>query len=141
MARKPLRSGYTTGACAAAAAKGAAQMLRDRLLLDEVEIILPGGELVAFRLHHQELHENFASCSVFKDAGDDPDITNGAEINVTMVMEPAPAGSKGEIVIGGGSGIGRVTKPGLAVPVGEWAINPVPRQMIRVFINEIFAIR
>ncbi len=141
MARKPLRSGYTTGACAAAAAKGAAQMLRDRQLLDEVEVILPGGELVAFRLHHQELHENWASCSVFKDAGDDPDITNGAEINVTMDMEPAPAGSKGEIVIGGGTGIGQVTKPGLAVPVGEWAINPVPRQMIRVFINEIFAIR
>nr|WP_279342454.1 cobalt-precorrin-5B (C(1))-methyltransferase [Geotalea sp. SG265] len=136
-----MRSGYTTGACATAAAKGAAEMLRDGQVIDRVEIILPGGELVPFTLRNQRLGDKFASCSVIKDAGDDPDITNGAEINVSIAMEPAPAGSKGEVVICGGAGVGKVTKPGLAVPVGEWAINPVPRRMIRLVINEIFAIR
>jgi cobalt-precorrin-5B (C1)-methyltransferase len=136
-----LKSGYTTGACAAAAAKGAAEMLRDGQMVERVEIILPGGELVPFTPRNQQLGDNFASCSVIKDAGDDPDVTNGAEINVSLTMEPAPQGSRGGVVICGGTGIGRVTKPGLAVPVGEWAINPVPRRMIHVVINEIFAIR
>lgn len=141
MKSSPLKSGFTTGACATAAAKGAAQMLRDGHLLDEVEVILPGGELVTFQLHDQQLNGNCASCTVVKDAGDDPDVTNGAAINVSMVIEQVKPGSKAGIVIAGGTGIGRVTKPGLAVPVGEWAINPVPRQMIRMAIHEIFAIR
>ncbi|GAB7025226.1 cobalt-precorrin-5B (C(1))-methyltransferase [Geotalea toluenoxydans] len=141
MTRAFLRSGYTTGACAAAAAKGAAEMLRDGQIIDRVEIILPGGELVPFTLRNQQLGDKFASCSVVKDAGDDPDVTNGAEINVALTIEPAPPGTRGEIAICGGTGIGKVTKPGLAVPVGEWAINPVPRKMIRVVINEVFAIR
>ncbi len=116
-------------------------MLRDGQIIDRVEIILPGGELVPFTLRNQQLGDKFASCSVVKDAGDDPDVTNGAEINVALTIEPAPPGTRGEIAICGGTGIGKVTKPGLAVPVGEWAINPVPRKMIRVVINEVFAIR
>jgi cobalt-precorrin-5B (C1)-methyltransferase len=116
-------------------------MLRDRQVMNEAEIILPGGELVTFRLHNPVLESDSASCSVIKDAGDDPDVTNGAEIRVTIFMEPSFSLHKREIIISGGTGIGRVTKPGLAVPVGEWAINPVPRKMIRLAINEIFAVR
>ena len=140
MAKKSLKYGYTTGACAAAAAKGAAQMLRDRELIDRVELILPGGELAEFRLHGQTLGENTASCYVVKYAGDDPDVTNGAEVHATVAVNAADCG-KGEVAISGGTGIGRVTKPGLAVAVGEWAINPVPRKMIRLAIHEVFAIR
>jgi cobalt-precorrin-5B (C1)-methyltransferase len=140
MTGKKLRHGYTTGACAAAAAKGAALMLRDRRIVEEVEITLPLGETVRFRLHGQKIGEGAASCHVVKDAGDDPDVTNGAEIHAAVTitsglpqMERAP-----RIVIEGGVGIGRVTKPGLAVPVGEWAINPVPRRMIEEAVLEIF---
>jgi len=135
---KTLRHGYTTGACAAAAAKGASQMLRDQKILDEVEICLPGGEAVTFRLHGQRLTETGATCYVIKDAGDDPDVTNGAEIHASVDVEffTDPA-----IILRGGEGVGRVTKPGLAVPVGEWAINPVPRNMIVTGVKEALAMR
>ncbi|HYS42953.1 MAG TPA: cobalt-precorrin-5B (C(1))-methyltransferase, partial [Geobacteraceae bacterium] len=79
-----LRHGYTTGACAAAAAKGAAQMLRDQRLAEAALIVLPAGEHARFRLHGQEFTDNFASCFVVKDAGDDPDVTNGAEIHAAV---------------------------------------------------------
>lgn len=135
---KTLRHGYTTGACAAAATKGAAQMLRDQRIIDEVEICLPGGEAVTFRLQGQRLTPTGATCYVVKDAGDDPDVTNGAEIHATVDVEffTDPA-----IIIRGGEGVGRVTKPGLAVPVGEWAINPVPRNMIMTGLKEALAMR
>jgi len=136
--RTPLRHGYTTGACAAAATKGAAQMLRDQRLHCDVEICLPGGEAVTFRLHGQRLTDSGATCYVVKDGGDDPDVTNGAQIHatveVTFFTDPA-------IIIRGGEGVGRVTKPGLAVPVGEWAINPVPRNMIMTGLKEALAMR
>jgi len=157
---KRLRSGYTTGACAAAAAKGAALMLRDRQVIGEVEITLPRGEQARFTLHGQQVAEDQASCFVVKEAGDDPDITNGAEIHATVSLLPAvslppqsfpllsiPPRPQGEgrgeggvssVNIEGGVGIGRVTKPGLAVPPGEWAINPVPRRMITEVIYEVF---
>ena len=127
MSQKNLRYGYTTGACAAAAAKGAAQMLRDQSIVEEVELNLPSGDTVRFPLRGQILHNDAASCYVVKDAGDDPDITNGAEIHARVSIEFFTAH---RILIEGGIGIGRVTKPGLAVPVGEWAINPVPRRMV-----------
>jgi cobalt-precorrin-5B (C1)-methyltransferase len=137
---RKLRHGYTTGACAAAAAKGAAIMLRDRKPVSEVEILLPGGEPVRFALHGQEVGPAAASCFVVKDAGDDPDVTNGAAIHATVSLGGEPsAGPEGRIVIEGGEGVGRVTKPGLAVAVGEWAINPVPRRMIREGIEAVFA--
>ncbi len=138
MPKTNLRYGYTTGACAAAAAKGAALMLREREVPQEVEIILPGAVPARFRLHGQSFGDNSASCYVVKDSGDDPDVTNGAEIHVTVRVEYF---AKRGILIEGGPGIGRVTKPGLAVAVGEWAINPVPRRMIREGVREVFAMR
>ena len=133
-----LKYGYTTGTCAAAAVKGASQMLRDQVLVDEVELSLPCGLTARFRLQGCTLSDNTASCYVVKDAGDDPDITNGAEIHATAKVEFF---TKHRIVLKGGVGIGRVTKPGLAVPVGEWAINPVPRKMILEVVKEVFALR
>jgi len=141
--KKDLRHGYTTGACAAAAARGAALMLRDQATVDEVDIVLPRGETVRFRLHGQAFDRDAASCFVVKDAGDDPDVTNGAEIHATVRLnpsstQPSPLAGEGEITIEGGPGVGRVTKPGLAVAVGEWAINPVPRRMITEAVREVF---
>jgi cobalt-precorrin-5B (C1)-methyltransferase len=126
-----LRSGYTTGACAAAAAKGAALMLSHQITVREVTIELPTGASATFRLSGQSYGTDRASCFVVKDAGDDPDVTNGAEVHAS-VQRVRDAANAGEGVIGivGGKGIGRITKPGLAVPPGQWAINPVPRRMI-----------
>ena len=138
MKQKSLRHGYTTGACAAAAARGAVLMLRDQHLLDEVDIILPRGETARFRLHGQIFTRNSADCFVVKDAGDDPDVTHGAEIHAQALL--AEASGDGAVIIRGGPGVGRVTKPGLAVPVGEWAINPVPRRMITMAVNEVLSI-
>jgi len=141
MTAKNLRYGYTTGACAAAAANGAALMLREQRLVREVELLLPSGETARFFLHGQEFTENFASCFVVKDAGDDPDVTNGAEVHAAVTLTPALSQREREkeIIIEGGVGVGKVTKPGLAVPVGEWAINPVPRRMITEAVLEVFA--
>ncbi len=135
---KELKYGYTTGACAAAAARGAALMLREQRIVDEAEILLPGGKPVRFRLHGQSLTDRSSSCFVVKDAGDDPDITNGAEIHASIdvaYFQPH------RILLQGGAGVGRVTKPGLAVPVGEPAINPVPRKMICENVKELLAMR
>ena len=157
--RRPLRFGFTTGACAAAAARGAALMLRDQRRIEAVELSLPAGITVTFALRGQRYDERFAACCVIKDAGDDPDVTNGCEVWAEVSLappspQPSPTrgeGEKrippplmgggqgeGEIIITGGAGIGRVTKPGLAVAVGEWAINPVPRQMISEAVREVF---
>lgn len=133
MAKRRLRSGYTTGACAAAAAKGAALLLRDGDPAKSVQIELPAGFTAEFALLGQTLTEGVAHCYVIKDAGDDPDITHGIELHAELRRT---AGSNLEIVAG--TGIGRVTKPGLAVAVGEAAINPVPRQMIAQAIAEVF---
>ena len=136
----PLRSGYTTGACATAAAKGAALMLTHQTTVREVSITLPGGGLATFFLHGQLYTADEARCYVVKDAGDDPDVTNGAEVHASVrrVPETSP-GSVGTIVIEGGKGIGRVTKPGLAIPPGEWAINPVPRRMIEEAVFSVLS--
>lgn len=138
MVPKQLRYGYTTGACAAAAAKGAALMLREQQIVDEVELILPANVTARFRLHGQMLGEDIASCYVIKESGDDPDVTNGVEIHVSVKVDFF---TPRRIFLKGGPGVGRVTKPGLAVPVGEWAINPVPRHMILEVVKEIFAMR
>ncbi|BCR03743.1 cobalt-precorrin-5B C(1)-methyltransferase [Desulfuromonas versatilis] len=147
MPRPSLRHGYTTGACAAAAALGAALMLRDQRPVDEVELELPAGFAATFRLAGQGFDGQRAHCFVVKDAGDDPDVTHGVEVHAEVRFgssspQPSPPGGEGEetpeIVIQGGTGIGRVTKPGLAVPVGEWAINPVPRRMIREAVEKVF---
>jgi len=136
---KPLRHGYTTGACAAAAAKGAALMLVRRAEVAEVTIGLPAGVSATFPLHGQHFTDHEAACFVVKDAGDDPDVTNGAELHARVALIPRlPQHTNGndEIVIEGGVGIGRATKPGLAVGPGEWAINPVPRRMVEQAVRD-----
>jgi cobalt-precorrin-5B (C1)-methyltransferase len=135
MRKRELLHGYTTGACAAAAAKGAALLLRDQQAVEEVELILPRGEAACFLLHGQKFDKESASCFVIKDAGSDPDVTHGAQIHAAVSLLVSDA--KG-VIIEGGTGIGRVTKPGLAVPVGQWAINPVPRRMIEEALSEVF---
>lgn len=140
--KKKLRSGYTTGACAAAAAKGAAVSLLSGQVSADVEIPFPDGRRVQFSLETCRLSATVGqSCyaSVIKDAGDDPDVTNGAVIGatVTKVSPPTPQqGTQIGITIIAGEGVGVVTKPGLAVAVGQPAINPVPRQMIRDAVLE-----
>ena len=141
-----MRSGYTTGACAAAAAKAAAQRLSGVRLKpgDEVEIPLPGGKRVFFKLLQCDfsLEEGRASASVIKDAGDDPDVTNGAQISASVFftegnrMGELEIESRPAVIIKGGEGIGVVTRPGLPVPIGGPAINPAPRRMITEAVRE-----
>jgi cobalt-precorrin-5B (C1)-methyltransferase len=141
---KKLRTGYTTGACAAAAAKAATVLLlggkQRRRGRDEVEIPFPDKSRVRFRLHYVGISDSptgpVASASVIKDAGDDPDVTNGAEIMATVRMTGLQDSQASPLIIKGGRGVGMVTKPGLPVPVGEPAINPVPRKMIREAVEE-----
>lgn len=135
--KKELRSGYTTGACAAAAARGAAEMLAGQKTVDLVTLALPGGTLASFSLQGQEFTDESAACYVVKDAGDDPDITNGVEVHASIKSSPRRNGHDEYISIAGGVGIGKVTKPGLAVPPGEWAINPVPRMMINLAVESV----
>ena len=130
--RRGLRTGYTTGACAAAAAKAAALALTLGRHVEEVELLLPTGAKARFRIHRLSCGEDEAFCSVIKDAGDDPDVTDGAEICARVRRKEEPG-----ISIEGGEGVGRVTKPGLEVPVGEAAINPVPRRMIAQAVEEV----
>ncbi len=144
MKRKGLRSGYTTGACAAAAAKAAAMLLRTGKRQtssdSEVEIPFPDGSRVKFPIRYPAISDNaegiVASASVIKDAGDDPDVTNGAEIRASArIIKVTDHGDSG-VVLKGGHGVGTVTRPGLPVPVGEPAINPVPRRMIGEAVAE-----
>jgi cobalt-precorrin-5B (C1)-methyltransferase len=128
---KPLRSGYTTGACAAAAAQAATIALLKQEVVKQVQIALPAGR-VSFRVKRCVFDRTQASCSVIKDAGDDPDITHGAEIWATVLWKGEP-----EIDIRGGEGVGLMTKPGLEIAVGMAAINPVPRQMIERSVREV----
>jgi cobalt-precorrin-5B (C1)-methyltransferase len=139
--KKTLRSGYTTGTCAAAAAKGAALMLVNQACVSEVSIDLPAGVSATFQLFGQFFSPDEAGCFVVKDAGDDPDVTNGAELHAVATLVPfdSAQGTEGKILIAGGIGIGRVTKPGLATPPGEWAINPVPRRMIEQAVETILS--
>ena len=132
---RPLRRGWTTGACATAAAKAACAALLTGEFPDPVEITLPRGEKVAFALALAHKDAASATAGIVKDAGDDPDVTHGATIIATV--RPAAAGVG--VIFRAGEGVGVVTRPGLPVPPGEPAINPVPRQMIRAAIAEIAA--
>jgi cobalt-precorrin-5B (C1)-methyltransferase len=135
MARKPggpLRRGWTTGACATAATKAAYSALLSGRFPDPVSITLPGGERPAFALAHETIGDDFAQAAVVKDAGDDPDVTHGALIVATARKTSAGSG----VTFRAGPGVGTVTRPGLPLPVGEAAINPVPRQMMRDAIAE-----
>lgn len=122
----PLRSGWTTGACAAAAAVAAYRALLGAAFPDPVEITLPRGEKPTFALVTQTRDADSATAGVIKDGGDDPDVTHGAEVRVTVRIGAAGSG----ITFKGGVGVGIVTRPGIPVPVGEPAINPGPRRII-----------
>ena len=132
MTSGPLRRGWTTGACATAAAKAAYIALVTGEFPDPVEITLPKGRSVAFALATHTLHNDCASAGIVKDAGDDPDVTHGALIQAKV--RRGTAGSSATFVAGAGVGI--VTKPGLPLAVGEPAINPVPRAMMREVITD-----
>ena len=136
---KELRRGYTTGTCAAAAAKAAAAMLFSGKDVKEVQLTVPAGETLLLEITEISRGPDYVSCAVVKDAGDDPDVTNGMKVFARVSRHGG--GSVGEgggesIVIDGGEGVGRVTKPGLDQPPGSAAINSVPRQMIRQAVRE-----
>ena len=138
MARKPntpLRRGWTTGACATAATKAALTALLTGEFPDPVTITLPKGQRPAFALATERLDKDSASAGIVKDAGDDPDVTHRAVICAKV----RHAGAGEGVTFRAGSGVGTVTLPGLPVPVGEPAINPVPRRMMRAVVEEVTA--
>ncbi len=126
-----LRCGYTTGSCAAAAAKAAAEMLLTGNIVRNITIKTPKGIALELDVQNSIIENDYALCSVIKDSGDDPDITNG--ISIFAKAEKIPSG----IEICGGEGIGIVTEKGLDQPVGTAAINSVPRKMIKEAVSEI----
>ncbi|ULL19635.1 cobalt-precorrin-5B (C(1))-methyltransferase [Paenibacillus sp. H1-7] len=129
---KPLRHGYTTGSCATATAKAALTALIMQEAQMEATIKLPIGEVVTFAIVRCDFTEERAEAETIKDGGDDPDATHGARIIAEVSWRTEPG-----IELDGGVGVGRVTKPGLPVPVGEAAINPVPRKMIREAVASV----
>lgn len=129
---KRLRTGYTTGACAAAAAKAAARFLAEKERATEVEISLPEGTRVTFPVEYVRIGRNGTQAAVRKDAGDDPDVTNGALLVVEI--SPIPPDT---VIFAAGEGVGTVTKPGLSMMPGEAAVNPVPRRMIENAVREV----
>src|SRR6185295_14592923 len=129
----PLRRGWTTGACAAAAARAAYAALLTGRFPDPVTIRLPRGQTPRFSLALAELGDSRARAGIVKDAGDDPDVTHGALI----VAELAWAEPRSGIQFRAGEGVGTVTKPGLPLAVGEPAINPAPRRMMSAVVDEL----
>src|ERR1700719_1018695 len=132
---KGLRRGWTTGTCAAAASKAAYAALVTGEFPDPVEVSLPRGERPAFALATQRTEAGAATAGIIKDAGDDPDVTHGALVLATVRLGAPGTG----VTFRAGEGVGTVTRPGLPIPPGEPAINPVPRQMMRSAICEIAA--
>ncbi len=132
---KKLRFGYTTGSCAAAAAKAAAWMLLTGQRKETISLITPKGVALTLPVLDIAMEENRVSCAIRKDSGDDPDVTNGTLIYAEVTRREASG-----IAVDGGFGVGRVTKKGLDQSVGSAAINSVPRQMIRENLEEILAL-
>ena len=150
MTEKRLKDGYTTGTCAAAAAKAAAAFLLCGKESLEAALTLPGGRFCRIPVLHCEKEEKRACFAVQKDSGDDPDVTNGTLVFASVSpidkdrLEALKQTGTGyfledfpQLYLNGGTGIGRVTKPGLSCPVGHVAINPVPRQMILGAVEEV----
>jgi cobalt-precorrin-5B (C1)-methyltransferase len=131
--KRPLRRGWTTGTCAAAASRAAYQALLTGAFPDPVPVLLPGGTRPSFALANTDLGPDFARAGIVKDAGDDPDVTHGALIIATL-RHAAPGTG---VTFQAGEGVGTVTRPGLPLPPGEPAINPIPREMIRTAIAEV----
>lgn len=128
---KKLHFGFTTGSCAAAACKGAAQMLLSGSIVTEVELMTPKGILLRLPLEEIQYSDQEVTCAVRKDAGDDPDTTDGILVFATVKK------TQNDIQIDGGIGVGRVTRPGLNQAIGEAAINPVPRAMIKKAAEDV----
>lgn len=126
------RTGFTTGTCAAAAAKAAVLALTGAYVTDVIEVALANGSRVSLPIAHVHRNENNAQAAVRKDAGDDPDVTDGCLVVVSVEWL---GGS--QIELRGGDGVGTVTKPGLSIPPGNPAINPVPQRMIRAAVREV----
>ena len=138
--RKGTRTGFTTGACSAAAARAAALGLLTGEVPREVACRLPNGDLVTFEVHDGHVSgeglQRRAHAMVIKDAGDDPDCTDKAHLTADLSLLPSLAG---QVSLSGGFGVGVVTMPGLGLPLGEAAINPVPRQNIEANVREAAA--
>ncbi|WP_345435020.1 cobalt-precorrin-5B (C(1))-methyltransferase [Actinoallomurus vinaceus] len=128
---KALRTGWTTGTCASAAAKAAAEALVTGVAPEVVEVALPSGRRVTFAVDFCRIGDGRAEAVVIKDAGDDPDVTHGAHLTATVSWRDEPG-----IELDGGVGVGVVTKPGLGLELGGPAINPVPRRMIQQAVGE-----
>lgn len=136
MTRKPeqtLRRGWTTGACATAATKAALMGLWSGAIPERVGIVLPKGETPEFEVVDARMGDGWAEAGIVKDAGDDPDVTHGVTVHVRV------ATSSGGVVFRAGPGVGTITKAGLPIPVGEPAINPVPRAMMDEAVAELAA--
>lgn len=127
---RELLKGYTTGTCVQAGVKACVYGILSGNRLESVDIVLPKGDKLNIKIHNIEINDNFAECSIIKESGDDPDVTNGMEIKVSVY------GGNDRLIIEAGKGVGIVTKPGLRIPVGEPAVNPVPRKMIEKEIEE-----
>lgn len=149
--KKMLRRGYTTGTCAALAAQGAVSFLVSGIWPETAELMTPAGQMVRVPLMEKKAGNGAASCAVKKDAGDDPDVTDGLLIFAQARFLPENAGNAREkdhgtgtasarerrVIIDGGEGVGRVTKAGLDQPVGAAAINSIPRRMIEAAVTEV----
>jgi cobalt-precorrin-5B (C1)-methyltransferase len=138
MSRKPegeLRRGWTTGACATAAARAAFEAMLTGEFPDPVTITLPRGEQPSFALARKELGDRFATAGIVKDAGDDPDVTHGALVSATVRQGETGGG----VTFRAGEGVGTATLAGLPIPPGEPAINPAPRAMMRAVIEAVAA--
>lgn len=135
-AENGLKRGFTTGSCATAGVKAALTLLQDDLVLSEVAVTLPDGEhFLNIPIQSVAKTSPTSACAtIIKNAGDDPDCTDGATITVEIVEN-----SCNQIVFKAGDGVGTVTEPGIRVPVGEPAINPGPRQMMIMAVQEVFA--
>jgi cobalt-precorrin-5B (C1)-methyltransferase len=133
---RALRTGWTTGTCASAAAKAAAPALRDQAPQHRVEIALPSGRRVAFPVESCAYSPQRGLAVVVKDAGDDPDVTHGAHLTATVRWRTEPG-----VTLEGGEGVGVVTKPGLGIEVGEPAITATPRAMITSAVAEVTDLR
>ncbi|NLA91045.1 MAG: cobalamin biosynthesis protein CbiD, partial [Synergistaceae bacterium] len=125
-----LRKGFTTGTCAAAAARGAAEALASGVFPSWVTVSLPGGQVLTLPLAECSFTEKGARCAVRKDSGDDPDVTDGMLIFAEARFTGVPG-----VSLSGGPGIGRVTRKGLPVTPGQWAINPGPMRMIEAALE------
>ena len=128
----PLREGFTTGTSATAATKAGLLAILQQKAPEKISVLLPIGKTLEIPIHTCQFGENWAKCSVIKDAGDDPDVTNGAEIGCEITLK-----AHQEVKFFAGEGVGTVTLEGLATPVGEPAINPVPRKMMRDAVGKL----